>query len=197
MVSNFNNHYKYRGSVDSHNAKRHSPMSLESTWASKRWPVQVFGFISALTEVNVYLAWRYNNRRNDDKKNISVLEFWRKFARALVFNNYLCAEFAAESPSGRRSRRINNTGAHTLMTLPKKTKFSKTFVVASVANYPQFKCVSCPKRIRTYCRCSPGTYRCNACFAKHYADSNIDDWTALSEFNHGRPTTNDPLLKVL
>ena len=33
-----NNHFSYRHAVDDHNAKRHSPISLEVLWATKQWP---------------------------------------------------------------------------------------------------------------------------------------------------------------
>ena len=36
-----NNHFLYRDAVDDHNAKRHSPISLEVMWATMQWPNQV------------------------------------------------------------------------------------------------------------------------------------------------------------
>ena len=33
------NHFKYSHSVDDHNAKIHSPICLEYTWATKYWPL--------------------------------------------------------------------------------------------------------------------------------------------------------------
>ena len=38
------NHFKGRHAVDDHNAKRHSPISLEVVWASQWWPNRVFAF---------------------------------------------------------------------------------------------------------------------------------------------------------
>ena len=32
------NHFLYRHAVDDHNGKRHSTISLEVIWATKRWP---------------------------------------------------------------------------------------------------------------------------------------------------------------
>ena len=43
----------------------------------------------------------------------------KTFAKDLVFNNYLANEFFAESPASCRLREINNTDAHTLMTIKK------------------------------------------------------------------------------
>ena len=50
------NHYKYRDSVDCHNARRQSPIALEMTWATKRWANRVFGYLIATSEVNANLA---------------------------------------------------------------------------------------------------------------------------------------------
>jgi hypothetical protein len=50
------NHFKYRHMVDDHNNRRHSPISFETNWATKRWENRVFAFILSITEVNVMLA---------------------------------------------------------------------------------------------------------------------------------------------
>jgi hypothetical protein len=38
------NHFENRHSVDDHNAKRHQPISLEQTWATKNWADRQFAF---------------------------------------------------------------------------------------------------------------------------------------------------------
>ena len=53
------NHFLYRHAVDDHNAKRHSPISLEVVWATKWWPNRVFAFLLAIMEVNCFLAESY------------------------------------------------------------------------------------------------------------------------------------------
>jgi hypothetical protein len=59
------NHYAYRGCVDDHHNKRQDGgskqgLALESTsWSTFCWPIRVFAFILAITEVNTYLAWVY------------------------------------------------------------------------------------------------------------------------------------------
>ena len=50
----FSLHYRYRHQIDDHNNRRHSPISLEETWAPKRWENRVFAFLIAVTEVNAY-----------------------------------------------------------------------------------------------------------------------------------------------
>jgi Transposase IS4 len=166
------NHYKYRGLVDSHNAKRHAPISLETTWATKSWIHRVFAFLLAITEVNVFLAWKYFNN-DPDKEYEGMLDFRKAFAEKLIYNDYLVKEAQASPESRRRSKRKTGTDDHELISLQKKTKFSKTLIVSSVANYPQFKCFGCERKVRTYCCCSPGTHRCIHCFAKHFASVDI------------------------
>ena len=51
------NHFKYRHAVDDHNAKRHSPISLEVFWGTKRWPNRVFACLLEITEVNTNLEY--------------------------------------------------------------------------------------------------------------------------------------------
>ena len=53
------NHFQYRHAVDDHNAKRHSPISIEVVWATKHWPNRVFCFLLSITEVNCFLAETY------------------------------------------------------------------------------------------------------------------------------------------
>ena len=50
------NHFMFRHAVDDHNGKRHSPISLEVVWATKRWANRVFAFLLSITEVNCFLA---------------------------------------------------------------------------------------------------------------------------------------------
>ena len=53
------NHYKDRHMVDDHNARRQSPISLEESWATRRWSNRVFAFILGVSEVNAMLAEAY------------------------------------------------------------------------------------------------------------------------------------------
>ncbi|KAL7549033.1 hypothetical protein ACHAWF_012294, partial [Thalassiosira exigua] len=52
-------HFRYRHAVDDHNNLRHSIPSLEDTWVTQRWPIRVFTFLLAITEVNVYLTLKW------------------------------------------------------------------------------------------------------------------------------------------
>ena len=121
------NHYKYRGAVDSHNAKRHAPIGLETTWATKKWENRVFAFLLAITEVNCYLVSKcfYNGKED------SMLQYRKYLAEKLIHNKYFNNTALEEALSLRRSRRKTIGDDHELLTLPKKTKFCKTQMVES------------------------------------------------------------------
>ena len=40
----FGIHFRYRHEMDNHNDRRHAPISLERTWATKFWPDQNFSW---------------------------------------------------------------------------------------------------------------------------------------------------------
>jgi hypothetical protein len=151
--------------VDSHNAKRHAPIGVETTWATKKWENRVFAFILAVTEVNVYLAMTYFYKYKWD----SMLDFRKEFAERLIHNKYINIETVHESLALRRSKRRSFDEDHVLLTLPKKSKFSRGKIVEAGSEYPQGQCTGCKMKTRTFCLCSPGFLRCVACFAKHYA----------------------------
>jgi Transposase IS4 len=144
----FANHYKYRSIIDSHNAKRHAPISLETTWATKRWPNRVFAFVLAVTEVNVFLASNYFFKGNHD----AMLDFRKKFANAMIDNVYYKQEKAAEVASTptspkKRKRKSPRRLFHEYKTLPKNTKFFYGEFAESTMKYPQFKCVGCFRKV--------------------------------------------------
>ena len=82
----FSNHFDYRHIVDDHNAVRHQVPSLEQTWRTHRWPVRVFSFLLALTEVNCYLVFRFFVW--DDKDKIDFMSFRSKLAWSLITNEF-------------------------------------------------------------------------------------------------------------
>lgn len=157
------NHYKYRHMVDDHNARRQSPISLEESWATRRWPNRVFAFILGVSEVNAMLAEAYFS----DTPQPSMLDFRKQLAKELIHNSY---DVKDDGKSIRKSRRKIEAHSHELLSLPKKTKFDGVKVVESVSDYPQFKCKTCNKRVRTYCRCSPGSIRCTTCHLRHVVE---------------------------
>lgn len=163
----FHNHFKFRHQVDDHNNRRHSPISFEENWATKRWENRVFAFLLAITEVNVLLSSQYF----DGEESQSQIAFRKKLAWALIYNKYIQQETQDEL---RRSKRKSINLDHEYLTLPVFSKFSNGKVVRSNMKYPQFKCNSCKKKIRTYCRCSPGVMRCIECYAIHVREVDIE-----------------------
>ena len=105
------NHFLYCNAVDDHNGKRHSPISLEVVWATKRWPNQVFAFLLSITEVNCYLAESYFTSR----KSNSMLDFRKSLLHQFIENDYF--DQGAESQCS-RSTRIHEGIGHGLMSLP-------------------------------------------------------------------------------
>jgi Transposase IS4 len=163
------NHFKFRHMVDDHNAKRHAPISLEESWATKTWEYRVFAFLIAITEVNVMLAAKclFQHLPVDTG---SQLSFRKQFSNALIYNKYIVQE---REENVRRSKRRSSNLDHELLTLPRGKKFSANFIVRGNMDYQQYKCSGCIKRTRTYCRCSPGIARCTECYASHYRESDI------------------------
>ena len=155
------NHFLYQHSVDDHNNKRHSPISLEVVWAMKNWPNHVFSFLLSVTEVNVNLAATYFCGQNQ----MGQVEFCKLLAQNLIYNTHY-NEVADKTPN--KKRKQHETG-HCLITLPKGKEFSKTRIIAAKCEYPQNKCIGCPKRVHTYCLCSPGIIQCAESFGYHLA----------------------------
>ena len=77
------NHFLYQHSVDDHNNKQHSPISLEIVWGMKYWPNHVFAFLFTVTEVNVNLAAQYFG----GIKQIGQIKFRKLLAKTLIFNS--------------------------------------------------------------------------------------------------------------
>ena len=116
------NHFRHRHSVDDYNAKRHSPISLEVVWATKRWPNCVVAFLLSITEVNCRLAECYFTKW----KTASMLEFRKKLAFELIENHYILEEEqkqADDHQNRRHSKRLESERGHGLVSLPPNKKF--------------------------------------------------------------------------
>jgi hypothetical protein len=156
------NHYQYRHCVDDHNASRHAPISIEATWATKRWECRVFAFLLAVSEVNCMRAYVYFM----DLVALPMLDFRLMLATALLNNCYVKKE---KSP--RRTKR-NACTDHEKMSLPKRCKFDRSGkIVRSRIDYPQRSCNRCKqKKVRQYCKCNPGYMLCPECFSEHLVE---------------------------
>ena len=79
------NHFKGRHAVNDHNAKRHSPISLEVVWATTWWPNRVFAFLLVVMEVNCMLVAKFFF----GSTTTEMLQFRKELAKALIYNSYL------------------------------------------------------------------------------------------------------------
>ena len=105
------NHFQIWHSVDDHNAKQHSPISIEVVWATKRWPNHVFDFLLSITEVKCFLAESYFTSR----KTESMIDFRKDLAHQLIENKYLAQEIR---PDHHQLVRIQLGISHRLLSLP-------------------------------------------------------------------------------
>jgi hypothetical protein len=156
----FGNHFKYRHMVDDHNARRHAPISFEENWATKTWTQRVFAFLLSVSEVNAQLLMKYFYKSED----VSQITFRKALSYELINNKYLIHE---QSENIRKSRRQSESQDHEWATLPPFKKFKQGKLQTSNMKYGQFKCVGCKKRTRKYCKCTPGQYLCQECYADH------------------------------
>ena len=168
------NHYTYRGSVDDHNNKRQDGgtkqgLSLESTWSTFRWPIRVFTFILAITEVNTYLAWVYFKR-----EKVEFISFRKQLAKALINNTYVGNSTNEGAQRGTKRRVVD----HILAKAPHYVRrWTGTAWDTSAKNkYQQYVCSGhgCKAQVRTFCKCSPGTWICAACHVDHVLHADMD-----------------------
>ena len=73
----FGIHFRYRHQVDGQNNRRHSPISLDRTWANKFYPDKNFAWYLAVLEVNTALASGHFQKYGIMQPS---LNFWRALA---------------------------------------------------------------------------------------------------------------------
>ena len=79
-------------SVNDHNAKRHSLISIEVVWVTKQWPNCVFAFLFPITAVNCFLLESHFTSRKHD----SMMDYRKELTKALIENQYQVQEELAE-----------------------------------------------------------------------------------------------------
>jgi hypothetical protein len=164
----FGLHFKYRHQVDDHNNRRHAPISLERTWATKFWADRNFAWYLAVSFVNVNLA---HGHFQNNGEVVPTLLFRREFARECLENTI----GQDETDVGRPVRGCNVPIAFPceLVTIAHfcgmwdagRKKFKK-----SKQKYQKQRCIyynHCKNRTRSYCKCTKGHFLCVACFADH------------------------------
>ena len=166
----FANHFYFRHAVDDHNNLRHGLPSIESTIVTHHWPLRVFTFLLAVTEVNIFKAFSYFVW-SDDQVPASLVKFRRRLANAFIHNEYLKTERPRSTKSTRNKRKLE----HTLVTAPcNASKFvGGRWKKTSRAKYQQFVCrgENCKKQVRTYCACMVGHWLCKECHLEHILSS--------------------------
>jgi hypothetical protein len=156
-------HYKFRHAVDDHNNLRHAIPSIEHTITTTRWEIRVFSFLLAVSEVNAYLAYRFFCKPDPVP---TLQQFRHKLGWQLIKNNWLAREDLDDE-------HVVST-VHQLMVAPPKAKSYKNgkWDCTAKCPYQNYKCTyrKCgdpPKRIKTYCSCTPGKWICKFCHASH------------------------------
>jgi hypothetical protein len=128
----------------------------------------VFAFILAITEVNMYLAYKYFVWKTTT--TISFLRFRCKLAKALIYNEYMSLD-EEDDVTPRKSKRQRRQQDHVKQTVPNHARYfdEKKWVIGSSDRYQKYTCKAhgCKKLIRTYCRCSPGVWLCEDHFVQH------------------------------
>lgn len=159
------NHYNFRDGVDNHNARRMYPVAIEEQMRTMRWENRVFQFLLAVTEVNTNLALHYFQGNDLEPQ----LDFRYRLACEMIDNGYVTRDDA------RRSKRRPKVLVHDLRSVPPYKKFRGTELVPAEGRYNQRLCSLCvtnKKKVRTYCICTPGTFRCRNCYDEHIVECN-------------------------
>ncbi len=128
-----------------------SPIALEETWKTTRWPSRVFQFLLAITEVNCQLA----ESNLYGRKQSSQQSLGKRFPYKLINNKYINDENDKGEP---RSKRMMPTSNHVKESiLPYHTFWGATLVPVQT-EYIQRVCNCGQKRVQSYCSCSPGVF---------------------------------------
>lgn len=155
------NHFKYRHVVDDNNNNRMQPLSIEETWGTKDWSHRPFAFCLGVSCVNSQRGFEIMG----DHEKASNLQYRRSLAKELIYNGFMPR--AQHKEAHERNAKRAKTGGCKLVTLPPSKQFCGTEMVHCNGIYNQWTCVCRAKRVRTYCKCSPGFIRCNICFIDH------------------------------
>ena len=160
------NHYAYRDMIDNHNSQRMHPISIEETWMTTRWPNRVFGFLLAITVVNVQNAGVYFC----GMPKIDAIRARKLIGQQLIQNRYILEENERPKKQPRRGTRH-----HHLITLPTFKKFEQGRLVKCKSKYQTWKCSCRAARVRTFCICTPGVLYCSECYAEHISEAVVND----------------------
>jgi hypothetical protein len=130
---------------------------------------RVFAFLLAISEVNTWLAFRYFVWKGTGN-NTTLLEFRRNLAKQFIYNGFVQRDHR-DSSNRQQSKRVRQSVLHAYESAP---NYAQKFhggqsLCSDTDRYPQHVCKTkgCIKRIRTYCKCSPGHWLCKDCHGGH------------------------------
>ena len=112
------------------------PIAIEEQVKTTRWPIRLFQFILAVTEVNV----NYVLHHICDVKLEEQVDFRYKLGLEMIHKEYIENE-TRKSSSNAKDKTI---GAHKLVGIPPYMTFKNGKLVACKTHYIQLKCPSCP-----------------------------------------------------
>ena len=165
----FANYFLFCHAVDDHNNLQHSLPSIEGTWVTHCWPVRVFSFLLAISEINTYLALKYFVWSIDEQRQLH--DFRRRLAFNLIDNDYINGETIV----GVKTRNKKRDNIHTLQVAPKfATRWMNgAWKCEAKSRYQQYICktIGCKRQVQTYCSCAPGQWLCSTCHVNHVVEA--------------------------
>ena len=172
-------HFRYRHAVDDHNNLRHTLPSLEDTWVTQDWPVRVFTFLLAVTEVNTYLVLSsFVFVAGATTLLPTYHEFRRRLAWEFIDNEFLPPDYREDSGSDAGPVCLDNK--HCIATAPPHASEyrCRQWFCNAAQKYQQYTCKrpGCKKVVRTYCPCNPGYWLCANHIVEHAIDCTVEDF---------------------
>ncbi len=163
----FDWHFCYRHAVDNHNNLRHAIPSIKGTWLTDRWPVCVFSFLLAVTEVNIDLILKHFIFNEDPNTLPKLLAFRRELAWQMINNVFLRdTNHIAVSEEAASTHNI-----HEYAVTPHRAKYfnGQVWVLGAKQKYQQYQCSwpGCKQHCCHYCVCNPSVWLCSNCHIKH------------------------------
>ena len=163
-------HNRAKHWVDDVNNRRHDPISLESSWATKFWPHRQFTFFVSIAEVNA----NNSQARAKSKPAQPTLEFRKKLAMQMMNNKLDSDGRVVPSPMRPQKRsRLSIEMEHGFEQRPNFTgawdRIERKFATTTT-KHCKTKCANCPNKVRTYCRCNKAVTLCTDCWGAHCID---------------------------
>jgi hypothetical protein len=138
--------------------------SIEGTWLTTRWPIRVFAFLLAITEVNMFLALRFFVWNKEDR--MELVNFRRKFSGLLIMNPWLPNTYGLNEEA---DDMLDVDCEH--ITAPEHAREyrNRQWVCTAKARWQQHVCKApgCKLQVRTCCACRKGYWLCTKHIIEH------------------------------